>query len=378
MKIINIIGTRPNFIKIAPFMQAAKKYPRLKMKLVHTGQHYDYNMSKVFFKNLAIPKPDIYLGTGSGSQGAQTGQMMIALEKIVLKEKPDLIVVLGDVNSTLAASLVAAKLTIPIAHIEAGVRSFDRAMPEEINRLVTDSLSDLLFTPSDYAVKNLTREGVARQKIFNVGNIMMDTLFANFNKIKQSQICRRLDLKPQTYAAMTLHRPSNVDDKKTFTGILKALNQIKKSLAIIWPIHPRARKQTRKFNLDRFFVPHRPGRTARIGQITLLDPLAYTESLGLFYQARFVLTDSGGVQTETTALNTPCLTLRYNTEWLETLSQGTNTRIDPEPRKIINAANKILRRPIRKKPAFLQKSKLPKYWDGKTSQRIIKIILDKS
>ncbi|MCK5578235.1 MAG: UDP-N-acetylglucosamine 2-epimerase (non-hydrolyzing), partial [Planctomycetes bacterium] len=243
MKIINIIGTRPNFIKIAPFMQAAKKYPRLKMKLVHTGQHYDYNMSKVFFKNLAIPKPDIYLGTGSGSQGAQTGQMMIALEKIVLKEKPDLIVVLGDVNSTLAASLVAAKLTIPIAHIEAGVRSFDRAMPEEINRLVTDSLSDLLFTPSDYAVKNLTREGVARQKIFNVGNIMMDTLFANFNKIKQSQICRRLDLKPQTYAAMTLHRPSNVDSKKTFTGILKALNQIKKSLAIVWPIHPRARKQ---------------------------------------------------------------------------------------------------------------------------------------
>ncbi|MEK7449195.1 MAG: UDP-N-acetylglucosamine 2-epimerase (non-hydrolyzing) [Planctomycetota bacterium] len=373
MKIITVIGARPNFVKLAPLIPAVKKYSSIKMKTVHTGQHYDYNMSKIFFESASggfdLPKPDFYLKVGSDSHARQTGRVMMAFEKIVLAEKPDLIIVIGDVNSTLAAGLVAAKLHIPLAHIEAGVRSFDRTMPEEINRVVTDSLSDILFAPSNHAVANLLKEGIPRRKIFMVGNIMMDTLFSNLNRINKSTTVQQLKLIPRKYAVLTLHRPSNVDNKIIFMRIVKALNQIKKRINIIWPVHPRTHQQISRFKMERFFSSALSANPSSSGAITLIKPLSYTDCLGLFKQAAFVLTDSGGVQTETTALGVPCLTIRPNTEWIETISHGTNRLVGTNPQRIVKEAGRILARSAR-----AGRIKLPKYWDGCTAQRIVKII----
>lgn len=366
MKIFNIVGARPNFMKIAPLLRAAQKYPRLKMRLIHTGQHYDYNMSKTFFNDLSLPKPDIYLGAGSGAHAEQTGRIMIALEKAALKEKPDLIIVVGDVNSTLAGALVAAKLHIPLAHIEAGLRSFDRAMPEEINRVVTDSLSDLLFIPDPYARDNLIKEGIPRSRIFSVGNIMIDTLHYYLPKAKKSDILTRKDgigklgLSSKQYAVLTMHRPANVDNRKTFSRLIKALTLLARDIPIVFPAHPRTLKQIRLFGFNKYFSP--------ASNILLTKALGYLDAINLYLNAKFALTDSGGVQEETTALGIPCLTLRNTTEWKTTLTTGTNILVGTAPDKILKEGRKIILGKERK-------GRLPKNWDGKSARRIIRVIL---
>src|SRR5437870_4270873 len=299
MKVLNVVGARPNFMKIAPIVEEMKKAPDLEGILVHTGQHYDEGMSDVFFRDLGIPVPDVHLGVGSGFHAEQTARIMVEFEKVCLAEgtektaKPDMVVVVGDVNSTMACTIVAAKLRIPVAHVEAGLRSFDRAMPEEINRLVTDALSDLLFTTSRDADENLKREGVDPKKIHFVGNVMIDTLLKQRRKAAELQV-----EKPKQYALVTLHRPSNVDDPKVLGPILEALQQISKTMPVLFPIHPRTRKRVGDFGLS-------------LDGIRTMDPLGYLEFLNLESTATVVLTDSGGLQEETTILGVPCLTLRH-------------------------------------------------------------------
>lgn len=359
MKLLCVVGARPNFIKLAPLLNAARNYPDIKITVVHTGQHYDYNMSKVFFRDLNIPNPDVHLGVGSGSHSYQTGQVMIGLEKEVLKIKPDIIVVIGDVNSTLAGALVATKLVIPLAHIEAGLRSFDRTMPEEINRVVTDNLSELLFAPGENAVRNLIYEGIPRRKIFSVGNIMIDALKQYLPLAKKSRIKQFLNLPVHNYGVITLHRAGNVDDRKIFTGIIKGLTTISKEIPIIFPIHPRTKKQLKLFRLEKLFK-HK--------SILLIEPVGYLDSINLLMNARLVLTDSGGVQEETTFLGVPCLTLRNETEWGETIKQGTNLLVGTKPEKIIREVYKILKQ--NKKSS----RHIPLNWDGKTADRFLKVI----
>jgi len=350
MKILCTVGTRPNFIKIAPLLDEFKKYPKFKPILVHTGQHYDYEMSEVFFKDLNIPKPDYNLGIGSGSHAEQTGKIIIEFEKVCLKEKPDLVVVVGDVNSTLAAALVAAKLGIKVAHIEAGLRSFDRAMPEEINRRLTDHISDFLFVTEPSGLKNLLNEGVARDKIFFTGDIMIDTLINAKNKIAKSKIIEKYNLKKNNYAVLTLHRPSNVDDKKKFVKLINILNKVDKRVQTIFPVHPRTKKQLPK-NIGAFCIP----------------PLGYLDFIALISRAKFVLTDSGGVQKETTFLKIPCLILRENTEQPITIIKGSSILCGTDKNKILNTVNQIL-------SSKYKKSGIPKYWDGETAKRILKIL----
>ncbi|MBU0672785.1 MAG: UDP-N-acetylglucosamine 2-epimerase (non-hydrolyzing) [Candidatus Margulisbacteria bacterium] len=355
-KIISVVGARPNFMKVAPMSREFAKYPKQFQHLIlHTGQHYDANMSKVFFEELSIPKPDIYLGIGSGGHGEQTGKIMIEFEKICVQEKPDLILVYGDVNSTVAAALVAVKLHIPIGHVEAGLRSFDRAMPEEINRILTDSISDYLFTPSPDGDVNLRKEGVAKNKIFMVGDIMVDSLVFNRKKAAKLSVLPSLNLSPGAYALLTLHRPSNVDSQENMSRIFKALKVIGKKIPIVFPVHPRTKKM-----LDRFGLTKVPG-------IELVSPLGYLEFLNLMMNCKFVLSDSGGIQEETTVLGIPCLTLRDTTERPITLTHGTNTLVWHNPKKIIAEANKILR-------GQAKKGRLPDFWDGKTAKRIVKIL----
>ena len=360
IKLLCVVGARPNFIKLAPLLNTARNYPDIKITIVHTGQHYDYNMSKVFFRDLNIPAPDVHLGIGSGTHSYQTGQIMIDLEREVIKRKPDVIVVIGDVNSTLAGALVAAKLCIPLAHIEAGLRSFDRTMPEEINRVVTDALSELLFAPGGNAVRNLIREGIPRRKIFSVGNIMIDALKQYLPLAKKSRITQALNLTHANYALVTLHRPGNVDNKKTLTGIITALTAISKEIQIAFPIHPRTKKQLKVFGLVKSLK--------ETGNIKVIEPVGYVESINLLINARLVLTDSGGVQEETTFLGVPCLTLRNETEWEETIKQGTNLLVGTKPEKIIDEAYKIFK--LKKTYSH----HIPINWDGKTALRIIKII----
>jgi UDP-N-acetylglucosamine 2-epimerase (non-hydrolysing) len=378
MKLLCVVGARPNFIKIAPLIKSAKGFSDIKITLVHTGQHYDYNMSKVFFNDLKIPRPDIHLGIGSGSHApthfsfynrvspqqsgvGQTGLMMIALEKVVVKERPDVIVVVGDVNSTLAGALVAAKLCVPLAHIEAGLRSFDRRMPEEINRVVTDSLSDMLFVPGKNAVQNLTNEGVPAKNIFVVGNIMIDTLRQYLPAIKKSRITKSLRIAKNGYAVVTMHRAGNVDNKRVLTGLVKALVEISRAIPIVFPLHPRTKKQLNAFKLD--------GLLRKEKGVIIIDPVSYLDSIKLLMNARMVLTDSGGVQEETSVLGVPCLTLRDETEWTETLRQGTNQLVGTEPKRIVSAVSRIL-----KSKRNYKKTRVPVYWDGKTSVRILQSI----
>lgn len=316
-KIFLITGARPNFMKIAPIWKEMKKYPDcFNPIIVHTGQHYDDKMSAIFFKDMELPNPDIYLGVGSGSHAVQTAKVMVEFEKVCLEKKPDLIIVVGDVNSTLACSIVASKLLSPLAHIEAGLRSFDRTMPEEINRIVTDSLSNFLFTTCEDANKNLRKEGISNEKIFFVGNTMADTLLRFKDRYSSSFISFQMRIKEKEYALLTLHRPSNVDNEINFISILEALKEIQTRIKIIFPIHPRTKKQIKDMDMK--------GRFANMKNIALIEPLGYLEFMSLLVHSKFVLTDSGGIQEETTVLGIPCLTLRKNTERPITVKKGTN------------------------------------------------------
>ena len=358
VRVLNIVGARPNFMKIAPLMRQMKKDKRFIPSLVHTGQHYDTEMSHVFFQDLKLPKPDIYLGVGSGHHAKQTAKVMIDLEKLLLKAKPDLVIVVGDVNSTLAASLVVAKMHIPLVHIEAGLRSFDKTMPEEINRRVTDALSDYIFTTDKQANKNLLREGTLKSKIFFVGNVMIDTLKMLYPIAQACNTFKKVGVKKGDYALLTLHRPSNVDNKIILLKILQAMEMISQWMPVVFPIHPRTKQRIRSFRLNRYLLNP---------NFKVIEPVGYIDFLNLMMNSKCVLTDSGGIQEETTVLRIPCLTLRDNTERPVTINDGTNTLVGSDTDKIITLIRKILR-------GTYKKGKIPKYWDGNTSKRIIKIL----
>lgn len=357
LKILVVAGARPNFMKIAPLMREFKKQKeKFLVRLVHTGQHYDFNMSEIFFKNLGIPNPNIFLNVGSASHAVQTAKIMLAFEKVLIDEKPDLLIVVGDVNSTLACSLTAKKLNIKIAHVESGLRSFDWDMPEEINRLVTDKLSDYLFVSEQSGVVNLKKEGINASKIFYVGNTMIDTLFQNMSKIEQSSILKTIDLTPKTFAIVTLHRPSNVDSKKAMQEIIDILKDIGHVTTVIYPIHPRTKNMIIKNSLMKEFES--------IPGLKTIKPQGYFDFMKLVKNAQFVLTDSGGIQEETTVLGIPCLTMRENTERPSTVKEGTNTLVGRNKKMILKYVRQI-------KQASYKKGTMPKYWDGRTAQRII-------
>ena len=361
LKIINVVGARPNFMKVAPMVAAMKKRPTEFLPLVvHTGQHYDASMSDAFFGDLDLPEPDVHLGVGSGSHAVQTAAVMERFEPVVLKEKPDWVIVVGDVNSTIACALVCVKLGIKVAHVEAGLRSRDRSMPEEINRLLTDQIADLLFTPSSDADANLLAEGIPVERISFVGNIMIDSLFENLERARQKQIKATLGLKEREYAVLTLHRPSNVDDRETFVSILSALEKISSSLPIVFPVHPRTRKTIAELGLGE--------RIAATENLRLIEPLGYLDFLNLYSTARLVLTDSGGIQEETTALGIPCLTLRENTERPITVEMGTNVIVGTDANKIVSEAMRVLNssNEIHFPP--------PPLWDGHTADRILAVL----
>ena len=360
LKIINVAGIRPNFIKIAPLVNEISKHPEIRQILVHTGQHYDEEMSKFFFDDLQIPKPDINLGVGSASDATQTAKIMLEFEKILLKEKPDLVVVVGDVNSTLAASLAAAKCKVKVAHVEAGLRSFDRNMPEELNRIITDHIADFLFTTEESANKNLINEGIGKDSIFFVGNAMIDSLLSHKEKSKQSKILPKLKLEKNNYAVLTLHRPSNVDNKESLGHVLDILNEIQKKIKIAFPVHPRTLKNINNFKLNDKLKSQK--------NLIITEPLGYLDFLNLISNSKFVLTDSGGIQEETTVLGVPCITMRNNTERPVTVTQGTNVLVSTDKTKIIETSNKLIK-------GVNFKPKIPQFWDGKASKRIVEIIL---
>ena len=357
-KIHIIVGARPNFMKMAPLYKEFTKFKNeFEIKLIHTGQHYDERMSKFFFDDLQMPKPDEYLEVGSGTHGKQTAKIMERYEEVLLKDKPDLVIVAGDVNSTSACAIDAVKLHIPVAHLEAGLRSFARSMPEEINRILTDAISNYLLTPSIDGDENLLAEGVSKDKIFFVGNIMIDSLMQYQEKARNSDILDRIDVKDD-YALITLHRPSNVDNKEGMLTILNAFEEISKSISLIFPIHPRTTKQIQTFELEE--------KVKKMKNLHLVPPVGYYDFLKLQMDAKFILTDSGGIQEESTYFGVPCLTLRPNTERPITITQGTNTLVKLETDDIINEAKKIL-------SGNIKKGSIPKYWDGKTAERIVKI-----
>jgi UDP-N-acetylglucosamine 2-epimerase (non-hydrolysing) len=345
-------------MKVAPIFRAILERETLTQRLVHTGQHYDTNMSDVFFSELGLPEPDMHLGVGSGSHAEQTAKVMVALETLFNQERPDLVSVVGDVNSTMAAALVAAKMGIRIAHVEAGLRSGDRSMPEEINRLVTDRLADLLLTPSPDADENLRKEGVEAARIFCVGNVMIDSLLASLARAEKLGASGELGLIPKKYAVCTLHRPSNVDDASTLKGILGALSRISTQLPVVFPVHPRTRRAIADWGLE--------SDLRQYPQLRLLDPMGYLPFLALTSQAALILTDSGGLQEESTALNVPCLTLRQNTERPITVAEGTNVLVGTDPRRIESEALKVLQ-------GQGKRGKVPALWDGKAGQRIAEV-----
>ncbi len=369
IKILNIVGARPNFMKIAPIVaEMGRHSDGPDNLLVHTGQHYDQAMSKSFFDDLEIPRPDIDLEVGSGSHAVQTALIMTKFEKVLLAEKPDLILVVGDVNSTLACSVTAAKMCIPVAHVEAGLRSFDREMPEEINRIVTDALSDYLFTTERGAHENLKREGVPEDKIFFVGNVMIDTLLKHRKKAAASTILEKTGLNGAPYALLTLHRPSNVDNLETLMNIVSALKVISKELPVIFPAHPRTRKQIKLFELDKEF--QELGSDHPTKGIHIMEPVGYLDFLHLMESATLLLTDSGGIQEETTILGVPCLTMRENTERPVTITEGTNTLVGTDTEKIIHEAQQCL-------SGKSKEGRTPELWDGRASERIVDVLLDK-
>lgn len=358
-KVINVVGARPNFMKVAPLVEAMKRREReFAPLLVHTGQHYDPMMSDAFLRDLELPRPDVHLGVGSASHAAQTAEVMRKFEPVVLQEKPDWVVVVGDVNSTLACSLVCVKLGVRAAHVEAGLRSHDRTMPEEINRLLTDQVADLLFTPSADANDNLRAEGISEERIRLVGNIMIDSLFKHLECAKTSTVREKLGLADSNYAVLTLHRPSNVDERAIFIRILDALEPIGQRLPVIFPVHPRTRKMIADLGLA--------DRIATTQGLRLLEPLGYHDFLRLFSGAKLVLTDSGGLQEETTVLGIPCLTLRESTERPITVKLGTNAVVGTDPQRIRETAFAALNGlATNSSPA------VPPLWDGHTADRIL-------
>jgi UDP-N-acetylglucosamine 2-epimerase (non-hydrolysing) len=355
VKIINVCGARPNFMKIAPLMAAYRRTPAIEPILVHTGQHYDDRMSRLFFDELGIPRPDINLEVGSASQAVQTAEIMKRFEPVVLEHKPAAILVVGDVNSTVACALVAAKLGVKVVHVEAGLRSFDRSMPEEINRLLTDTLSDLLFVSEPSGLANLKAEGVAGRRVLMAGNVMIDTLLGHRARAEESRILETLGLEPRGYGVLTLHRPSNVDDSVVFNRILDGLEPIAAHRPIVFPIHPRTRLRLAESGL-RARVDAAPG-------LRLVDPLGYLDFLKLMASSLVVLTDSGGIQEETTILHVPCLTLRENTERPVTVDVGTNRLVGTRPEAILSAFETI-------RAGQWPSGGTPPLWDGRAADRI--------
>jgi UDP-N-acetylglucosamine 2-epimerase (non-hydrolysing) len=359
MKILNICGARPNFMKIAPLMRAFRQHAGITPLLVHTGQHYDKNMSDLFFRQLRIPEPDINLEVGSASHALQTAEIMKRFEPVVLGQKPDWVLVVGDVNSTIACALVATKLGVRVAHVEAGLRSFDRSMPEEVNRVLTDAISDLLFVTEPSGVENLKREGIAAEKIHFVGNVMIDTLKASRDEAEKSGVLESLGLKAGKYNVLTLHRPSNVDDAEIFGRILAAIEEIQRDLPVVFPIHPRTLANTKRLGYAE--------RIAAMSGLRIVEPLGYLDFMKLTANAAVVLTDSGGIQEETTILGVWCLTLRENTERPVTITQGTNELVGTDTAAIVAAYRKrrgssIVQRPV------------PEKWDGRAAERIAEIL----
>ncbi len=358
MKVAAVVGARPNFVKIAPILAEVRDYPYVSTTLVHTGQHSDVQMSEAFFANLEIPRPNVNLKVQSSGTISQIADIMTRLAPVLAAARPDVVVVVGDVNSTLAAALTAAKLGFPLAHVEAGLRSFDRSMPEEMNRVLTDAISDLLFTTEPAANENLAREGVPEEKVHFVGNVMIDALFHYRERARKSDVLERLHLEPGAYAALTLHRPSNVDDEGTLALLLGAIAKIQAEIPVIFPVHPRTRQR-----LDALggVLPHMP-------ELRLAAPLPYLDFLQLMANARCILTDSGGIQEETTALGIPCLTLRNNTERPITVTRGTNRIVGTEPDAIYESWRVVAqgRWPV---------GGLPELWDGKAAGRIVRVLL---
>ena len=356
MRVFLVAGARPNFMKVAPLLEALNakrdRLPELQPLLVHTGQHYDVQMSDNFLRDLGLPLPDIYLGAGSGSHAEQTARVMVAFENACIEHKPALVVVVGDVNSTLACAISAKKLGIPVAHVEAGLRSRDMSMPEEINRLCTDVISDLLFTTDELAGANLLAEGCAPERIHFVGNTMIDSLRKHLSRALAEPL--PLGLEAGTYALLTLHRPSNVDEPATLQRLFEAINSIAAYIPVVFPAHPRTAQRMNRLQLH--------------DHVRVVEPLGYIAFLGLMARARLVLTDSGGIQEETTVLHVPCLTLRRNTERPITCEQGTNSVVGTDPKQILQATLRVLNAPP---PNNL----LPDKWDGRASERIIDVLL---
>jgi UDP-N-acetylglucosamine 2-epimerase (non-hydrolysing) len=354
MKIHLICAARPNFMKIAPLYHALKKEHWVKPVIVHTGQHYDLNMSAAFFQDLGLPEPDIHLGVGSGTHAEQTGKVMLAYEKILFEDHPDLVVVVGDVNSTMAATLAASKLGVKVAHLEAGLRSFDRSMPEEINRLVTDALADILWTPSADANQNLIREGIPVEKIQSVGNIMIDSLEMMRSKIELQNIHLFYNLRTGAYGVVTMHRPANVDNPRVLKAICTTLQEIAEQLPLVFPVHPRTRKKMEEAGLR--------GQLEKSPHLFMPDPMNYVRFMSLVFNCRMVITDSGGIQEETSYLGIPCLTLRENTERPVTITHGTNQLCHLSDLKE-KTQKLLIRKALPAKPIEL--------WDGKTALRIV-------
>jgi len=391
-KIISVVGARPNFMKVAAVCEAIKEHnrqgrsPSIDHVLVHTGQHYDANMSDLFFNDLELPKPNLFLGVGSGSHSTQTAKIMEGFEKVLLAERPHVVIVVGDVNSTVACALVTKKTYCPgdtgrefiprLAHVEAGLRSFDRTMPEEVNRIVTDALSDYLFTTEESANQNLKQEGVSSNKVHFVGNVMIDTLLRYRVKAKESTILNDLQLNEEarikSYAILTLHRPANVDDAATFSKIIESFLDISRHMPLIFPAHPRTLKQIQEADLGDYFVDHfmeGPEPWDSRVRIRLVPPLGYLDFLHLMSCAEVVLTDSGGIQEETTILGVPCITLRENTERPVTLTHGTNVLVGADSGKIMDEFDRVLR-------GVRAPASPPQFWDGNAAKRIIQILVD--
>ncbi|MGC2153492.1 MAG: UDP-N-acetylglucosamine 2-epimerase (non-hydrolyzing) [Terriglobales bacterium] len=350
MKVLHVVGARPNFMKVAPVLNALRAHRHVVQTLVHTGQHYDANMSDVFFEQLGIPAPDVNLAVGSGTHARQTAEIMMRFEPVLLEAKADLVLVYGDVNSTVAAALVCSKLGVRVGHIEAGLRSFDRTMPEEINRMVTDRLADLLFTPSEDGDANLKKEGVAAEKIFFVGNVMIDSL------VKLLPLAERQSRNglPERYALVTLHRPANVDDGETLERILRSLVEVSRELAVVFPAHPRTRSKIAEFAL-------------KTDQLRVLDPLPYVDFLALQARAAVVITDSGGIQEETTYLGVPCLTVRENPERPITVAVGTNVLVGSDPERLRAEMARVL-------AGQGKKGTVPPLWDGRAGERVAEVV----
>ncbi|MCC6784895.1 MAG: UDP-N-acetylglucosamine 2-epimerase (non-hydrolyzing) [Planctomycetes bacterium] len=359
MKIVNVVGARPNFMKVAPIMEAYRRAPELRPMLVHTGQHYDERMSDLFFRELGMPKPDVNLEVGSGSHAKQTADIMVRFEPVMLEHKPDAVLVVGDVNSTIACGMVAVKLGIKLIHVEAGLRSGDRSMPEEINRLLTDSISDLLFCTERSGMENLAREGVSPQRCHMVGNCMVDTLLKNIARARQSDVLKRLELDERSYVVVTLHRPSNVDDPAALARLLDVFEVVQKDFRIVFPVHPRTRQRLGQDGLKQ--------RVDAMGNLMLLEPAGYLDFVRLCEASRLVLTDSGGIQEETTIMRVPCITLRDNTERPVTCEIGTNQLVGNDPQRVLGAYRKVL-------SGEAGHGSVPPLWDGRAAERIVEIV----